>query len=138
MQQHTINDKQHTRVATEILSPTPTALDVIEEASTTIESGNVGEHLITSLQNHTGVISVLLVDDHALMREGLRQLLELEEDMHIVGEAVNGFDAVYKIGQLHPDVVLLDIRMPIIDGIAVARQIAHEFPSIAVIMLTVS
>ena len=86
----------------------------------------------------TAVISVLLVDDHALMREGLKQLLELEEDMHVVGEAVDGFDAVYKIGQLHPDVVLLDIRMPIIDGIAVARQIAHEFPSIAVIMLTVS
>ena len=58
-------------------------------------------------------IAVLLVDDHALMREGLKQLLELEEDMHVVGEAVDGFDAVYKIGQLHPDVVLLDIRMPI-------------------------
>ena len=83
-------------------------------------------------------ISVLLVDDHALMREGLKQLLELEEDMHVVGEAVDGFDALYKIRQLRPDVVLMDIRMPMIDGIAVTRQIAHEFPSIAVIMLTIS
>ena len=89
-------------------------------------------------QQKTAVISVLLVDDHALMREGLKQLLELEEDIHVVGEAVDGFDALYKIRQLRPEVVLLDIRMPMIDGIAVTRQITHEFPSIAVIILTIS
>ena len=72
------------------------------------------------------------------MREGLKQLLELEEDIHVVGEAVDGFDALYKIRQLRPEVVLLDIRMPMIDGIAVTRQITHEFPSIAVIILTIS
>src|SRR6266487_159359 len=93
---------------------------------------------IDSPSPKTAVISVLLVDDHALMREGLKQLLELEEDMHVVGEAVDGFDALYKIRQLRPEVVLLDIRMPIIDGIAVTRQITHEFPSIAVIILTIS
>ena len=91
-----------------------------------------------STQLKTGVISVLLVDDHTLMREGLKQLLELEEDIHVVGEAVDGFDALYKIRQLRPEVVLLDIRMPMIDGIAVTRQIIHEFPSIAVIILTIS
>ena len=90
------------------------------------------------IQQKTAVISVLLVDDHALMREGLKQLLELEEDIHVVGEAVDGFDALYKIRQLRPEVVLLDIRMPMIDGIAVTRQITHEFPSIAVIILTIS
>jgi len=89
-------------------------------------------------QQKTAVISVLLVDDHALMREGLKQLLELEEDIHVVSEAVDGFDALYKIRQLRPEVVLLDIRMPMIDGIAVTRQITHEFPSIAVIILTIS
>ena len=89
-------------------------------------------------QQKTAVISLLLVDDHALMREGLKQLLELEEDIHVVGEAVDGFDALYKIRQLRPEVVLLDIRMPMIDGIAVTRQITHEFPSIAVIILTIS
>lgn len=81
-------------------------------------------------------ISILLVDDHALMREGLRQLLELEQDMHIVGEAADGFDALHKIGQLSPDIVLMDISMPVMDGIAVTRQVTYEFPATAVIMLT--
>ncbi len=84
----------------------------------------------------TALIDVLLVDDHALMREGLRQLLMLEQDMRIVGEAVNGFDALAKVRQLHPAIVLLDIRMPLIDGLAVTRQIAHEFPATSVIILT--
>ena len=90
------------------------------------------------VQQKTAVINVLLVDDHALMREGLKQLLELEQDLHVVGEAVDGFDALDKIRTLRPDVVLMDIRMPMVDGIAVTRQIAHEFPSIAVIILTMS
>jgi DNA-binding NarL/FixJ family response regulator len=84
----------------------------------------------------TTLIDVLLVDDHALMREGLRQLLTLESDIRIVGEAVNGFDALAKVHQLRPAIVLLDIRMPLIDGLAVTRQLAHEFPAISVIMLT--
>src|SRR5260221_358606 len=93
---------------------------------------------ISPNQKSTTVISVLLVDDHALMREGLRQLLELEEDIHVIGEAVDGFDALYNIRKLQPDVVLMDIRMPMVDGIAVTRQVTHEFPGIAVIMLTMS
>jgi DNA-binding NarL/FixJ family response regulator len=92
----------------------------------------------TMHQQRTTVINVLLVDDHALMREGLRRLLELEEDMRIADEAVNGFDALYKIRRLRPDVVLMDIRMPMIDGIALTRQIVHEFPTMAVIMLTMA
>src|SRR5947207_11733694 len=84
----------------------------------------------------TTVISVLLVDDHALMREGLRQLFSLEEDLQVVGEAVDGLDALQKIRELSPDVVLMDISMPVIDGITLTRQITQEFPSVAVIMLT--
>lgn len=86
----------------------------------------------------TVVIDVLLVDDHALMREGLRQLLTLEQDIRIVGEAVNGFEAIAKVRLLRPAVVLLDIQMPMIDGLAVTRQIAHECPLTAVIILTMS
>lgn len=84
----------------------------------------------------TALIDVLLVDDHALMREGLRQLLTLEQDIRIIGEAVNGFEALAKVRQLRPAIVLLDIRMPLIDGLAVTRQITHEFPAIPVIILT--
>src|SRR6266699_7107944 len=86
----------------------------------------------TMHQQRTTVINVLLVDDHALMREGLRRLLELEEDMCIIGEAVDGFDALQKIRQLSPEVVLMDISLPLMDGIAVTRQITHEFPTMAV------
>ena len=87
-------------------------------------------------RTEVGTIRILLVDDHALMREGLRQLLSLEADLRVVDEAVNGFEAVQKVRQIQPDVVLMDISMPIIDGIAVTQQITHEFPAIAVIMLT--
>jgi len=82
------------------------------------------------------VIRVLLVDDHVLMREGLIQLLSLEEDIHVVGEASDGFEALEKIALERPDIVLLDIHLPIVDGIAVVRQITHQFPEVATLMLT--
>lgn len=81
-------------------------------------------------------IKVLLVDDHALLREGLRQLLELETDIRIAAEAADGFEALSLIRRTRPDVVLMDIHMPVIDGLAVTRQIAQEFPTLPVIMLT--
>ena len=81
-------------------------------------------------------IRVLLVDDHALMREGLRQLFEQVEDIEVVGEAMDGLEVKSKIRQLHPNIILMDIHMPIVDGIAITGQIASEFPEIAVIMLT--
>jgi DNA-binding NarL/FixJ family response regulator len=87
-------------------------------------------------RKQTAVISILLVDDHALMREGLRQLLECEDDMRVVGEAVNGLEAMQRVRKLQPDVVLMDISMPVVDGLAVTRQITSEYPSVAVIMLT--
>jgi DNA-binding NarL/FixJ family response regulator len=85
---------------------------------------------------HTDVISVLLVDDHALMREGLRQLLTLESDIQVVGDAVDGIDALQKIRQLRPDVVLMDIHMPMVDGLVVTQRVVQEFPEIAVLILT--
>jgi DNA-binding NarL/FixJ family response regulator len=85
---------------------------------------------------HTDVISVLLVDDHQLMREGLRQLFSLEKDIRVIGEAVDGIEALQKIRQLRPDVVLMDIHMPGMDGITVMQQVVQEFPEIAVIILS--
>ncbi len=84
----------------------------------------------------TDVISVLLVDDHALVREGLCQLFTLQEDIEVVGEAANGVEALRTIRHLRPDVVLMDIHIPIVDGLAVTRQITHDMPDVAVIMLT--
>ncbi len=87
-------------------------------------------------KKHTNVIRVLLVDDHVLMREGLIQLFSLEEDIRVVGEASDGFEALEKIALERPDIVLLDIHLPIVDGIAVVRQITHQFPEVATLMLT--
>ena len=81
-------------------------------------------------------IRVVIVDDHTLIREGLGQLLALEDDLQVVGEAADGFIALELIRQMQPDVVLMDINLPVMDGIAVTRQVSEQFPTIAVIMLT--
>src|SRR5947209_1246815 len=75
------------------------------------------------------MITVLLVDDHALVRDGLRMLLQSADDIQVVGEAENGQQAVQEAIRLRPDVVLLDLAMPVLNGIEAARQIAHEVPS---------
>jgi DNA-binding NarL/FixJ family response regulator len=69
-------------------------------------------------------IRVLLVDDHALARTGLRMVLDAEPDIEVVGEAANGNQAIHSVGRLRPDVVLMDVRMPELDGIAATREIA--------------
>ena len=69
-------------------------------------------------------IRVLLVDDHALARTGFRMVLDAEPDIEVVGEAANGRQAVHSVGRLQPDVVLMDVRMPELDGIAATREIA--------------
>jgi DNA-binding NarL/FixJ family response regulator len=79
---------------------------------------------------------VLIVDDQALMREGLRTLLELEESIEIVGTAVNGVDAVSQVKAVRPDVVLMDVRMPVMDGIEATRAIKAADPGVHVLVLT--
>ncbi|MCM0594267.1 MAG: response regulator [Gloeotrichia echinulata DVL01] len=82
------------------------------------------------------MIKVLLVDDQNLIRQGLRALLELEPDLEIVGEAENGEIAVNLVEKLQPDVVLMDIRMPIMDGVAATAEIHKHFAGIKVLVLT--
>ncbi len=82
-------------------------------------------------------IRVLLADDHALFREGLAGLLEKEEGFDVVGEARDGAEAVDKARQLEPDVVLMDISMPKMDGIAATQEIRRHVPSAKIVMLTV-
>lgn len=83
-------------------------------------------------------IRVLLVDDHALFRRGMAALLAGQEAVEVVGEAGDGGEAVEKVLALHPDVVLMDLQMPVRNGIEATRQIADRAPRTKVLMLTVS
>jgi len=83
------------------------------------------------------VISVLLADDQALVRGGLRMIIDAQQDMHVVGEAANGAEAVATTERIQPDVVLMDVRMPELDGIAATRRLADRGPTkTRVLMLT--
>ena len=82
------------------------------------------------------MIRILLVDDQAIVREGVRSMLSLEADMAVVGEAANGRDAVALARQLAPDVILLDIRMPGMDGLSALPQIKQVAAHSSVIMVT--
>jgi NarL family two-component system response regulator LiaR len=81
-------------------------------------------------------IGVLIADDHPVVRHGLRAFLQLQEDLEIVGEAADGLEAVEQVGKLRPDVVLLDLVMPRLDGIDAIRRIREASPSTKVIVLT--
>lgn len=82
-------------------------------------------------------IRVLIADDHALLREGLRRVLELEEDIEVVGEAVDGLDVVRQCHELQPDIVLMDVSMPRGGGLEATRTIRQELPDTEVVILTV-
>ena len=82
-------------------------------------------------------IRLLLVDDHAVVRTGLRMLLEGESDIEIVGEAENASDALNQISQLNPDVILMDIGLPDMSGIEATRKIMQLAPDTAVVALTI-
>ncbi|MBX5459251.1 MAG: response regulator transcription factor [Thermogemmatispora sp.] len=82
------------------------------------------------------MIRVLIADDHKVVRQGLRLFLRMDPDIEIVGEAANGAEAVELARQLMPDVVLMDILMPVMDGIAATAAIRKELPEIEVLGLT--
>ena len=81
-------------------------------------------------------IRTLLVDDQRLMRDGLRILLELEDDIEVVGEASNGQEAITAYANLEPDVVLMDIRMPLMNGVEATAQLRQKWPQANIIILT--
>lgn len=79
---------------------------------------------------------LLICDDHAMFRQGLRSILEIEDDLRIIGEAATGREAVRHALETEPDVVLMDIQMPGLDGVAATKEILAENPGIRVIVLT--
>ncbi len=82
------------------------------------------------------LIKLMLVDDHAVLRDGLRNILELEDDIRVVGEAVSGDDALKKVPMCEPDVILMDINMPEKNGVEVTGILKKKYPSIKVLVLT--
>ena len=88
------------------------------------------------LDRETKKIRVLIVDDHAVVRDGIRAVLALQRDMQVVGEAVNGKEALEKTMELAPDVVIMDIIMPIMSGLDAAREINKKGTSTKILMLT--
>jgi DNA-binding NarL/FixJ family response regulator len=81
-------------------------------------------------------ITVLLAEDHTIVREGFRKMLELEDDFEVVGEAQDGRQAVAQVEKLHPDVVLMDIAMPRLNGLEATRQILKNAPATRILILS--
>ena len=81
-------------------------------------------------------IRILIVDDHSVVRQGLKMFLALDPELEVVGEAANGVEALRLARELEPDVVLMDLLMPVMDGVAATAAIRHELPDTEVIALT--
>jgi len=101
--------------------------EALEKAAQEGESGD---------QENNQVIRVLLADDHALVREGTRRLIETESDLEVVAEAASGEEAIEKARQLRPDIAIMDIAMPGIGGIEATRAIKAECPETAILVLS--
>lgn len=82
-------------------------------------------------------IRVMLVDDHDVVRSGLKSLLGMDEELEIIGEAANGAEAIQRVPELNPDVVVMDISMPVMDGMEATRRIRSLYPDCKILTLTV-
>jgi DNA-binding NarL/FixJ family response regulator len=82
------------------------------------------------------MVRVLVADDHPMVRSGLRQMLDSADDIDVVGEADTGSEAVRATGRLEPDVVLMDLRMPDLDGVAATAEIRRRYPDVHVLVVT--
>ena len=80
--------------------------------------------------------SILIADDQALVRSGFKLIIDAQDDMEVVGEVADGRAAIDETARLHPDIVLMDVRMPEVDGIAATRSIVGERPEARVLVLT--
>src|SRR5260370_28925026 len=107
----------------------------MNEALVTTESSDARANLTSPRK---GIIRVLIADDHPIVRDGLRKLLSLEEDVEVVGEAADGCEVLDKVHELDPDILLLDLRMPNLDGLSALQSLLQSTRRTRVIVLTAS
>ena len=113
-------------------SPTPTEVSQDTKSKSLTSIGSISQQPIRG-----DGIRILLVDDHALVRQGIRGLLDVQQDFQVVGEAQDGLEAIEYARTLHPDIIVMDVNMPKLNGIEATRRIVQEFPSMAIIGLSV-
>ncbi len=87
-------------------------------------------------QDNQEKIRLVLVDDHVVVREGLRMILNLDDGLEVIGQASNGQEGIAEVSKLRPDVVLMDLKMPVMDGVTAIREIKTQFPDMELIALT--
>ena len=111
-------------------------MDAEDYISKPIEPGALATRAQTILERAIKRIRVMIVDDHSVVRDGVKSLLDLQRDIKVVGMAENGKDALEKVGELSPDVVIMDIVMPEMSGLEATRRIYEEHPQTRVVMLS--
>jgi DNA-binding NarL/FixJ family response regulator len=111
-------------------------MDAEEYLTKPIEPGALASRTQTILDRATRRIKVLIVDDHWVVRDGLKSVLELQSDIEVIGQAENGKDALKKVGELGPDIVVMDIVMPEMNGLEATKQIYKKYPQTRVVMLS--
>src|SRR6187431_1497753 len=92
--------------------------------------------MASTTRSQASPIRILIVDDHAMVRRGMRDFLELHDDLIVVGEAADGAIAIQLVGSERPDVVIMDLLMPVIDGIEATRRIKAAYPEVEIVALT--
>ncbi|MDY6892365.1 MAG: response regulator [Chloroflexota bacterium] len=101
-----------------------------------IEPGALATRAQTILARATRLIKVLIVDDHWVVRDGIKSVLDLEKDIDVIGQAENGIEALARVEELSPDIVIMDIVMPEMNGIEATKQIYQQYPRTRVVMLS--
>ena len=101
-----------------------------------VEPATLMPRIQSLLEEGVKILKILVTDDHTMVRDGICAVLALQKDMDVIGEAVNGKEAIEMVKRLMPDVVLMDIVMPVMSGLEATKRITKEFPDIRVLILT--